>query len=88
MAQRKARKAKGRAKKASAKRATPRRKKAARKAMRRPAASARPGGDSKRIAELEEENRRLREELATLRAERIEAEPPAEPEPDDSTPAY
>jgi hypothetical protein len=89
MAQRKAKKARGKARKAGARGAASRRK-AGRKPPKRQAPRARAGGDGKRIAELEAENRRLREELAALRAERIEAERPGEPgpEPDDSTPAY
>jgi hypothetical protein len=63
MAQRKARKSSSTKKKASAKRAAPKR-----KAAQRPARKAAPAAN-KRVAELEAENRRLRDEVSRLRAE-------------------
>ncbi len=48
-------------------------------AAKRPARSA--GASAKRVAQLEAENRRLRDELAALRAEREQA-PAGEPEPE------
>ena len=48
-------------------------------AAKRPARSA--GASAKRVAQLEAENRQLRDELAALRAEREQA-PAGEPEPE------
>jgi hypothetical protein len=81
MAQRKAKKPKRKAAKARTQRTAPRRK-PARKAPRRATAS-RSAGDSRRIAELEAENQRLREELERLRAERDEPERSASAEPEE-----
>jgi hypothetical protein len=65
--------------KARAAKRTPARKSRKKAAAKRPARSA--GTSPKRIAELEAENRRLRDELAALRAER-ESAPAAEPAPE------
>jgi hypothetical protein len=87
MAQRKAKKSrtKSRAGAKAKKRPAPKRAKAGKKAARKPARRASGGGRSDaRVAELQAENRRLREELEALRAERessgsAAAEEPGEP---------
>jgi hypothetical protein len=87
MAQRKAKKPKRKAGKARTKRSAPRRK-PARKATRRAAASGRSAADKQRIAELEAENRRLREELDGMRGERFGTESVEPPEPDEGTDSF
>jgi len=81
MAQRKARKSTSTKKKASAKRAAPKRKAAA----RRPARKAAPAAN-KRVAELEAENRRLRDEVSRLRAELSDRPQADESMPPDEVP--
>jgi len=77
-ARRKAKKPKKRASAGKARKRSTASRTRARKAPRRPAAS---GAASKRVAELEAENRRLREENAALRAQLNESRSPsAEPE--------
>jgi hypothetical protein len=71
-------KAKKKAGKARAAKRKPARK-SRKTAAKRPARSA--GGSAKRIAQLEAENRRLRDELAALQAERDQA-PAGEPAPE------
>ena len=80
-ARRKAKKPKGRAKAKPGKRSGASRPRA-RKAARRPAARA---AVPKRVTELEAENRRLRDEIAALRA-RLTEQPPPLAEPDEEPP--
>jgi hypothetical protein len=85
MAKAKKSRTKGRAGAKAKKRPAPKRAKAARKkTARKPARRASGGRSDARVAELQAENRRLREELEALRAERESpggrvAEEPGEP---------
>jgi hypothetical protein len=81
-ARRKAKKPKGRARTAKPRKRSGASRPRAQKAPQRPAARA---AVPKRVTELEAENRRLREEIAALRA-RLTDEPPPLAEPDEETP--
>ena len=79
---RKAKKPKGRARKAKPGKRSGASRPRARKAPRRPAARA---AVPERVTQLEAENRRLRDEIAALRA-RLSEQPPPLVEPDEEPP--